>query len=75
MLRATGCRDGSWVKFNRRSDQECVGIGGLVDMQFEIGDGYDQGGVRYFAYDAKRPAVLKWDLVGLCMDGNWENWV
>ena len=33
---------------------------------------YGRGGVRKFVYDVDRPAVLKGDLVGLCVDGKWE---
>ena len=29
-------------------------------------------GVRKFVYDMHRPSLLKGDLVGLCLDGNWE---
>ena len=31
-------------------------------------------GVRKFVYNADRPANLK-DVMGLCVDGNWEIWV
>ena len=28
-------------------------------------------GVWQFVYDTNRPAILKWNLMGLGMDGNW----
>ena len=28
-----------------------------------------------FVYDTNRPAFLESDLVGLCVDGNWQVWV
>ena len=30
-----------------------------------------RGGVRKLVYDTDRPAILKGDLVGLYVDGNW----
>ena len=31
--------------------------------------------VRNLVCDAGRPVIVKVDLVGLCIDGNWEIWV
>ena len=44
-------------------------------MHFKLQMDMVKGGVRKFVYDADRPAVLKEDLAGLCVDGNWEIWV
>ena len=52
-------------------DQECVKIGGLFGMLFEIGDGNGWERVE-FIYVKERPVILEGDLVELCVDGNWE---
>ena len=40
-------------------------------MQFQIDGKCGQEVV----YDTHRPAILKRDLMGMCMDGNWKIWV
>ena len=51
--------------------QECVGIGGQVGMQLKIVTNMMRGGVRKLVYDTDRPAILKEDLVGLHLYGDW----
>ena len=41
-------------------------------MQFEI---VVKGRVRKLMYDINRSAILKRNLVGLCVDVNWQIWV
>ena len=48
-------------------------IGGRVHMLFEMGTANVVGdGVSQFVYDTNRPAFLEGDLVGLCVNGNWQ---
>ena len=46
-------------------------IGGPADMQLKIGCECGQGGVWQFVYDTYTPGILKADLVGLRVSGNW----
>ena len=62
--------DHSSGRFNRSLVLECVGIGEQIGMQFQIGDGYHDRWSQKVCYDADRLAILKGDLVGLCVDGN-----
>ena len=34
-----------------------------------------RGGVWQFVYDTNRPAFFEGDMVGLCVNGNWQIWV
>ena len=34
-----------------------------------------RGGIWQFVNDTNRPAFLERDLVGLCVNGNWQIWV
>ena len=45
-------------------------IGEQVGMRFQTGGECGQGWNRVVVYDANRPAILKWNLVGLGVDGN-----
>ena len=47
-------------------------IGGRVGVLFQIGGEYGWGGVWQFVYDTNRPAFLERDLVGLCVNDNWQ---
>ena len=44
-------------------------------MQFKVGGKCGECGVRKLVYNTNRPAILKMDLVGLSVDGNWQIWV
>ena len=37
---------------------------------FKLAANVVRGGIRQFVYYADRPAILKWNLVGLGVDGN-----
>ena len=50
-------------------------IGGRVGILFQIDDKCGRGEVWLFVYDINRPAFMERDLVGLCMNGNWQVWV
>ena len=50
-------------------------IGEPVGMLFQIGSKCGQGGVWQFVYDTNKPTFLEGDLVGLCVNGNWQIWV
>ena len=54
---------------------ECDVIGEQVGMRFETGGECGRGGIRWSEYDANRPAILKWNLMGLGVDGNRQVWV
>ena len=41
-------------------------------MLFQIEGECGWGGVRQFVYDTNRPAFLEGDMVGLCVNGNWQ---
>ena len=41
-------------------------------MRFQTGGKCGRSGVWQFVYDTNRPAFLERDLVGLCVNGNWE---
>ena len=34
-----------------------------------------RGAIWQFVFDTNRPAFLERDLVGLCVNGNWQVWV
>ena len=41
-------------------------------MLFQTGGEYGQGVIWQFMYDTNRPAFLEMDLVGLCVNDNWQ---
>ena len=56
---------------NRCLGQSRYRIGERVGMQFQIDNECGQRWVMNFVYDINRPAILKRNLVGLGVDGNW----
>ena len=69
MSLSTGVEAGS-REFNGSFNQEHVVIGGQVGMQFQICNEYGQEWSQKLVYDMDRPAVIKRDLVRLCVNGN-----
>ena len=45
-------------------------IGEQLVCDFKLAANVVRGGIRYFVYDANRSAILKWNLMGLGVDGN-----
>ena len=50
------------------SDNELV-------CSFKLAANVVSGGVWLFVYDTNRPEFLERDVVGLCVNGNWQVWV
>ena len=42
---------------------------------FKLAANVVKGGIWQFMYDINRPVFLEKDLVGLCVNGNWQVWV
>ena len=58
-------------------DVQTRSVTGLAEklLIFKLAVDMDRDVLRKFVYDVDRSTVLNGDLVGLCLDGNWEIWV